>query len=424
MKTLPGFLRLLSTLLAGGLLTVLPASVFGQARIWTESDLLRRPDIRSQLGLTETQTQNVEKAVSAGAVSREFFTPFLERMKGAKDEERMSIREEMNRAVLKQRVSSGLQALNVLDERQRKRLRSLYLAEAGIRALMDSHVAADVGLTDEQMTQLAALNSQRSEAAAQLGFGATQEQTAAFNTEWDQKFLAVLNPEQREAWMAQSVAERTAASQSFPRREIELSVTMIALDSSVDIPEVIESPAEFVAALRGQQRVRWSERFRLSVLDKGNAKMTIGSTQAATSGYTMQPNFRRPPDAASPSGPPGGATAPRSGFGTARSPVRASPNIVQEVFGTSVALQPSIQADGRILIEATLSSSRPDEVTESTKETDEDLVPKSFTQKFSMITTIAAASGKPVLLRTLESDVTGKLPGQTVLVVITATAGH
>jgi len=104
--------------------------------------------------------------------------------------------------------------------------------------------------------------------------------------------------------------------------------------------------------------------------------------------------------------------------------VRASPNIVQEVFGTSVALQPSIQADGRILIEATLSSSRPDEVTESTKETDEDLVPKSFTRKFSMITTIAAASGKPVLLRTLESDVTGKLPGQTVLVVITATAGH
>ena len=42
---------------------------FGQANVGTELDLLRRDDIRTQLGLTETQTQKLDETNKAGAIS-------------------------------------------------------------------------------------------------------------------------------------------------------------------------------------------------------------------------------------------------------------------------------------------------------------------------------------------------------------------
>ena len=142
-----------------------------------------------------------------GRYRQEFIKGYLERMKGKTPEEQTAIRAEMNQAVLKAKEDVGLEALKLLDSRQLKALRSLYVAQAGVRALTDSRVAADFSLTDEQKTQLAALNTARSEAATQLGFQATEEQKAAFKAEWETKFLDVLNADQKGLWNAINTAD-------------------------------------------------------------------------------------------------------------------------------------------------------------------------------------------------------------------------
>ena len=191
------FLRL-AVFCSGMLFT--SAAAFGQANVGTELDLLRRDDIRTQLGLTETQTQKIEEAAKAGTISQDFFKPYLEKMKGKTPEEQSAIREEMKQAVVKAKEDVGLQSLNLLDSRQLKMLRSIYISEAGYRSLTDNRVAADLSLTDEQKAQLVELNTARSEAATKLGFSATDEQKALFKTEWEAKYLAVLNAEQKATW--------------------------------------------------------------------------------------------------------------------------------------------------------------------------------------------------------------------------------
>ena len=68
----------------------------GLGRTGNELDLLRRDDIREQLGLSETQTAKLEEAGKGASPGKEIFDPFLQRMKETDDEaERTKIREEM-----------------------------------------------------------------------------------------------------------------------------------------------------------------------------------------------------------------------------------------------------------------------------------------------------------------------------------------
>ncbi len=198
-------------LVFGAILSVSPVA-YGQANVGTELDLLRRNDIHTQLGLTEMQSQKIGEVAKSGSISQEFFKPYLERMKGKTSEEQTAIREEMKEAVVRVKEDVGLQALGVLDSRQLKLLRSLYIAQAGIRALTDIRVAEDFSLTDEQKAQLAELNSARSEAAAKLGFNATEEQNAQFKAEWEAKFLSVLNAEQKNMWISHNAGVVTPQS--------------------------------------------------------------------------------------------------------------------------------------------------------------------------------------------------------------------
>ena len=186
------------------------ANAQGQGRTGNELDLLRRDDIREQLGLSETQTAKLEEAGKGASPGKEIFDPFLQRMKATEDEaERTKIREEMQSAIAKAKEVAGAQALTALDSRQIKILRSLYIQEAGIRAIADSRVAADLGITEEQKTQLEALTAQRREASTALGFNAPQEQQDAFRTEWEGKFLAVLSAEQKVKWSEQGAVAST-----------------------------------------------------------------------------------------------------------------------------------------------------------------------------------------------------------------------
>ena len=202
-------------LFAGLLLAALfcsPAVVRAQARAGSEADLLRRDEIQQELGLSETQKTQLSEAAAAGNPGREIFDPFLQRMKEEKDETaRTKIREEMQAAVAAAKEGVSGKSLALLDSRQLKLLRTIYIREAGVRALSDARVAADLGLTDEQKKSLETLSTQRREASAALGFNATEEQRAAFTKEWDDKYQAVLTAEQKTKWTEQAGPQAAVA---------------------------------------------------------------------------------------------------------------------------------------------------------------------------------------------------------------------
>ena len=287
MSIRPRYLRILSIALACGFLTFLPDSVFGQTAVGTEVDLLRQDEVLQQLGLTEMQTQKMEEASKSGSVPREFFAPYLERMKGKTEEEKKLIRDEMNQAVLKGKNDSGMQALVVLDSRQLKLLRSLYIAKAGIRALTDPRVAADLDLTDEQKTQLAELNTQRAETATQLGFSATPEQTAAFQQEWEEKFLAVLNPEQKGTWTVQSADSAALPVTAISGESADSgSASMVGNSAESDTPppgaQVVSSFGGSADAAERNQLVEiWSFNFRYAPWEQVLQDFAVGA------GYTL-----------------------------------------------------------------------------------------------------------------------------------------
>ncbi len=187
---------------------VLSSQAMAQRSGGSELDLLRREEIRTQLGLSQDQITKLEEFQQNSNPGREVIEPFMERLRStaAGDEEaRNKIREEMNAALAKARSQFQDQAGSVLTVDQKKALRSLYISNAGIRALTDDRVATDLGLTDEQKQKLETLNGERRTAAQAMGFNATDEQRTKFDEEWKTKFLEVLTADQKKMWEEQSV---------------------------------------------------------------------------------------------------------------------------------------------------------------------------------------------------------------------------
>ncbi len=174
-------------------------------RLGSELDLLRNQDLVLQLGLSQSQQDALAEAAKGGTPGREVFEPFLQRMKETADEaERTKIREEMKLATVKAKEDANGRALQVLDSRQLKLLRSMYIQQAGVRAFSDVRVSAELGITEDQKKLIDELATQRREASSKLGFETTPEQQEAFKKEWEVKYLAVLNDEQKKKWAEQS----------------------------------------------------------------------------------------------------------------------------------------------------------------------------------------------------------------------------
>lgn len=190
-------------------------TVIGQdtSRLGSELDLLRNAELVQQLGLSQSQQDAIAEAAKGGAPGREVFDPFLQRMKETADEaERTKIREEMKLATVKAKEDANAKALTILDSRQLKLLRSLYIQQAGVRAFSDARVAADLGITEEQKKAIEELAIQRREASSKVGFDTTPEQQEAFRKEWEGKYLAVLNDEQKKKWAEQSATSPAVAA--------------------------------------------------------------------------------------------------------------------------------------------------------------------------------------------------------------------
>lgn len=182
-------------------------------KVGSELDLLRNGELVQQLGLSQSQQDAIAEAAKGGSPGREIFDPFLQRMKETSDEaERTKIRDEMKLATVKAKEDANTKALTILDSRQLKLLRSLYIQQAGVRAFSDARVAAELGITEAQKKAIDELAAQRREASSKVGFDTTPEQQEAFRKEWEGKYLAVLNDEQKKKWAEQSASVPSVAA--------------------------------------------------------------------------------------------------------------------------------------------------------------------------------------------------------------------
>ncbi len=175
----------------------LPGSVFAQ-RGGSEADLLRRDEIHAELGLSDAQSARLKDLQSKFDPGAEAFNAFREKMREAStEEERQKLRDGIAQATVEARLKFDEQAVGVLSDDQKKKLRGLYLTSAGTKALTDERIAAEYGLTEEQQTKISELSEERRTASRKLGFDSSQEERDAFNKEWAEKLSAVLTPEQK-----------------------------------------------------------------------------------------------------------------------------------------------------------------------------------------------------------------------------------
>lgn len=186
------------TLLATICVGICVSPAFAQrGRSSSESELLKREEVRSELGLSEEQSKKLEELQKSATVGREFFEPYLKRIGDTKDKEEQSkIRDEMNAAVASQRLAFQSKALTVLKPDQKAKLRGIFIDSAGMRIFSDPAVAKEYGLSEEQLKKLETLNTERRTASRALGFDATEEAREKFTTEWNGKQMAVLTKEQ------------------------------------------------------------------------------------------------------------------------------------------------------------------------------------------------------------------------------------
>lgn len=197
-----------------------PAAMAQRGRV-SEADMLRRNEVWSELGLNDAQTAKLEELQKKSSPGRDFFEPYLKRIAETQSkEEQTKIRAEMTEAVTKARSLFRDNAAEVLDGSQKKKLRTMFLQSAGLRAFSDEKLAKDYGLSEEQTAKLAELSEQRRTASRELGFDASEEARQNFNDQWQEKFMAVLSPAQKERFEKESDAgsppAEVAAQQQSP----------------------------------------------------------------------------------------------------------------------------------------------------------------------------------------------------------------
>ena len=274
-----------ATLLISVICSVI-ASAQEASRPGNELDLLRNEDIRQQLGLSAAQLEKLTEAAKGGSPGREVFDPFLQRMKETTDEaERAKIREEMQHAIKKAGEDAGGRALTILDSRQLTVLRTLYIKLAGVRALSDPRVAAELGLTDEQKKQIETLAAERREASSNMSGTSTPEELAAFTTEWETKYLAVLNDDQKKIWSEQSGPAAVAVAAAPGAAATSENAAMTA---GGEAPAGAEVMSSFGGAAdvgdAGQLVEKFSFNFRYAAWDQVLQDFAVGA------GYTLDLN--------------------------------------------------------------------------------------------------------------------------------------
>lgn len=164
---------------------------------------LQRESIQQELKLTEEQLAKIEEIRAAHATNPEEMAAAFAALRDAEsDEERASIQAEMQAMREEKEKALHAELAGALNAEQMRRLDQLVLHRTGVSALAQSATAEKLGLTEEQVETIKTLAADRQSAVRELGFGASQEERAAVQKEWDDRILAVLSDEQRREWTA------------------------------------------------------------------------------------------------------------------------------------------------------------------------------------------------------------------------------
>lgn len=180
-----------------------------------EVDLLSENEIRTEIGLSEAESEKVAETLKNSTPDSDFFKPYLEKLKEAGDDRALQtkIRAEMFAKREEMTQAGKAKAIEVLTDDQKKKLRGLFLESAGMRAFTDARVAKEYGVTEEQIKKIAEIESQRRSAERQLD-DASDEDWAKFDSEWQGKFLAVLDAKQQSMYKSQVQKAAPAATPS------------------------------------------------------------------------------------------------------------------------------------------------------------------------------------------------------------------
>ncbi|MFY9257045.1 MAG: secretin N-terminal domain-containing protein [Fuerstiella sp.] len=224
------------------------SSAMAQRGGGSESDLLRRQEVRAELGLSETQITKLEEAQKNSSPGREFFEPFLQRIKDAPDKEaEAAVRAEMTAAVANAGLEFKKATINVLNDSQKKKLRGVFLRSAGPRGLTDATVAADYGITQEQIAKINELSDLRRNAARDLPSGASEEDRDKFNADWQSKFMAELTPEQKARFEKESAEGEQPATTAVAAN----GQPAVGIVGSVMVPGQVVPAGEVVSTFGG-----------------------------------------------------------------------------------------------------------------------------------------------------------------------------
>ena len=180
------------------LLTVCSSVVMAQRSRGSETDLLRRTEVHTELGLSEEQSTKLQELQAKSNPSRDDFDKIKQAIDAAEsEEEKKKIRDDFSEQIKNSRTLFQDNALEVLNADQKAKLRGLYLTNAGPRGLTNELLAQEYGLTDEQAAKLEEIASQERAAARSLADDTSFEEREKFAAEWKDKQLAVLTAEQK-----------------------------------------------------------------------------------------------------------------------------------------------------------------------------------------------------------------------------------
>ncbi|NQV23688.1 MAG: hypothetical protein HQ518_04900 [Rhodopirellula sp.] len=160
-------------------------------------ELLRRDEVKGEVGLTEDQEKALGELQSGLRDSPEF-RDIMDRVRtAASDEERRAIFGEM-RTVMDKKIDA------IIKPDQRSRLSELSLQRQGMRALTDASTAGQFNITDDQRDKISELSSKYEEARRGIRFNREMSeeerdaQSEALRVEFEKNASAILSDQQRQ----------------------------------------------------------------------------------------------------------------------------------------------------------------------------------------------------------------------------------
>ena len=175
---------------------------------------LQQETVQAELKLNEDQKQRLLALAEQNRQPAPEMMELLSRMREASDEEREALRVEMDKLREVQKTKLEGEVQQILDPEQFGRLQQLVLQNRGVGALKDDDVATDLNLTEAQRGQIQEISDSTDEQRRALFEGlrdipreermtAMEEMRTkgeALQKQRDEKLLAVLTAEQKNAW--------------------------------------------------------------------------------------------------------------------------------------------------------------------------------------------------------------------------------